>query len=364
MDYWPYENGIPFPLVEKRICFPREFLENHSLVLGKTGTGKSNLLAQLIRMYEEEGKTVLVFDPHGELWKYGSPNSSIITLSPFPGQEMGYLRFNMMSVLPYQSEGERLINEELVVQTLKDIFSTESAFSIGTWGPRIELIFTVLTRLLLKYKINPTIQDLSDLLLNYYKRKDFSSSLEPEEKTQFYSIFSQGPEFISSSVNKIVPLLTNEVSRKLFASREDFYDLSKLKKTLYVELSGEFSPSSLARPFSIMLLYKIWNNVILRRMKDVVLVMDEFQTFSPHISQRLVTEGRKFSLWAVMATQSLSSLDQPLASAIRTNAHNFFLFQLSNEDASSFRYGGKPLRNPEFHRFNCLVPRSEVHSTE
>ena len=359
MDYWPYENGIPFPLVEKRICFPREFLENHSLVLGKTGTGKSNLLAQLIRMYEEEGKTVLVFDPHGELWKYGSPNSSIVTLSPFPGQEMGFLRFNMMSVLPYQSERERLINEELVVQTLKDIFSTESAFSIGTWGPRIELIFTVLTRLLLKYKINPTIQDLADLLLNYYKRKDFSSSLEPEEKTQFYSIFSQGPEFISSSVNKIVPLLTNEVSKKLFASREDFYDLSKLKNTLYVELSGEFSPSSLARPFSIMLLYKIWNNVILRRMSDVVLVMDEFQTFSPHISQRLVTEGRKFSLWAVMATQSLSSLDQSLASAIRTNAHNFFLFQLSNEDASSFRYGGKPLRNPEFHRFNCLVPRSE-----
>ncbi|MEM0133688.1 MAG: DUF87 domain-containing protein [Thermoplasmatales archaeon] len=359
MDYWPYENGIPFPLKEKRICFPHEFLENHSLVLGKTGTGKSNLLVQLIKMYEEEGKTVVVFDPHGELWKYGGSDSSIITLSPFPGAEIGYLRFNMMSVLPYQSEKERLINEELVVQTLKDIFSTESAFSIGTWGPRIELIFTVLGRLLMKYKINPTIQDLSDLLLNYYKRKDFSLSLEPEEKTQFFSIFSQGYDFISSSINKILPLLSNEVSKRLFSSKEDFFDISKLKNTLYVELSGEFSPSSLSRPFSIMLLYKIWNNIILRRMKDVVLVMDEFQTTSPHISQRIVSEGRKFSLWAVMATQSLASLDQSLASSIRTNAHNFFLFQLSNEDAAMFRHDGKIIKNPEFHRFNCLVPRSE-----
>jgi hypothetical protein len=359
MDYWPYESGIPFPLKEKRLCFPSEFLENHSLVLGKTGTGKSNLLVQLIRMYEDDGKKVIVFDPHGELWKYGNPDSSIITLSPYSGVETGYLKFNMMSVLPYQNERERLINEELVVQSLKDVFSTESAFSIGTWGPRIELIFTVLTRLLLKYKISPTIQDLSDLLLNYYKRKDFSSSLEPEEKTEFFSIFNQGYDFISSTVNKILPLISNEVSKRIFSSSEDYYDVSKLRNTLYIELSGEHSPSSLARPFSIMLLYKIWNNIILKRMKDVVLIMDEFQTLSPHISQRIVTEGRKFSLWAIMATQSLSGLEPALATSIRTNAHNFFLFQLSNEDVAAFRQGGKILKNPDFHHFNCLVPRTD-----
>lgn len=359
MDYWPYESGIPFPLREKRIFFPSEFLENHSLVLGKTGTGKSNLLVHLIRMYERAGKTVVVFDPHGELWKYGSKDSSIISLSPLSEGDTGYLRFNMMSVLPYQGAKERLINEELVVQTLKDIFSGESAFSIGTWGPRIELIFTVLTRLLLKYKINPTIQDLSDLLLNYYKRKDFSSSLEPEEKTEFFSIFNQGYDFISSTVNKILPLISNEVSKSLFSSAEDFYDVSKLTRTLYVELAGDLSPASLTRPFSIMLLYKIWNNVILRRMKDVVLVMDEFQSISPHISQKIITEGRKFSIRAVMATQSLSSLEPSVASSIRTNVHNFFLFQLSNEDVNTFRHDGKIVKNPDFHRFNCLVPRTD-----
>ncbi len=359
MDYWPYESGIPFPMKEKRIYFPPEFLENHSLVLGKTGTGKSNLLVQLIKMYEQDGKNVVVFDPHGELWKYGSSNSSIIALSPHSRDDTGYLEFNMMSVLPYQNDRERLINEELVVQTLKDIFSSESAFSIGTWGPRIELIFTVLTRLLLKYKINPTIQDLSDLLLNYYKRKDFSSSLASEEKSEFYSIFNQGYDFISSTVNKLLPLISNEVSKRMFASPGDFFDISRLKGTLYVELSGEYSPTSLTRPFSIMLLYKIWNNIVLRRMKDVVLIMDEFQTISPHITQRIVTEGRKFSLWAVMATQSLYGLDPSLVTTIKTNAHNLFLFQLSNEDTNLFRREGKILKNPEFHHFNCLVPRSE-----
>jgi energy-coupling factor transporter ATP-binding protein EcfA2 len=363
MDYWPYESGIRFPLKEKNISFPENFMENHSLVLGKTGTGKSNLLAQLIKMYEEEGKTVIVFDPHGELWKYGGSDSSIISLSPLPGEVKRYLKFNMMTVLPYRNEREKLINEDLVVQTLKEIFSSEETFSIGTWGPRIELIFTIIPRLLLKYKINPTLQDLSDILLNYYKRKDFASSLEPEEKTELFSIFNQGYDFISSSVNKILPLISNEISRHLFSSSEDFYDISKFRKTLYVELAGEYSPSSLSKPFSIMLLYKIWNNIILRRMKDVVIVIDEFQTITPHISQRIIAEGRKFSMWIVMATQSLSALNPILTSNIRTNVHNFFLFQLSEEDSRLFKLNGKVLKNPEFHNFNCYVPGTESYFT-
>jgi hypothetical protein len=363
MDYWPYESGIHFPLKEKRISFPEEFMQNHSLVLGKTGTGKSNLLVQLIKMYEEDGKTVIVFDPHGELWKYGSNDASIISLSPLPGEVKRYLKFNMMKVLPYRNEREKLINEDLMVQTLKDIFSSEETFSIGTWGPRIELIFTIIPRLLLKYRINPTLQDISDILLNYYKRKDFASSLEPEEKTELFSIFNQGYDFISSSVNKILPLVSNEISRHLFSSNEDFYDISKFRKTLYIELSGEYSPSSLSKPFSIMLLYKIWNNIILRRMKDVVIVIDEFQIVSPHISQRIITEGRKFSMWTVMATQSLSALNPILTSSIRTNVHNFFLFQLSEEDSRLFKQNGRTLKNPEFHYFNCYVPRTESYFT-
>lgn len=363
MEYWPYETGIPFPLREKRVLFPEEFLDNHSLVLGKTGTGKSNLLVHLIQMYEESGKKVIVFDPHGELWKYGRDGSSVITLSPMQEDKVGYLKFNMMSILPYHNEREKLISEDLMIQTLKDVFSVEEAFSIGTWGPRIELIFSIIPRLLTKYKINPTIQDIADLLLNYYKRKDFSSSLEPDEKTEFFSIFNQGYDFISSTVNKILPLISSEVARNLFSSREDFYDISKLKNTLYIELSGDYSPYSLTRPFSIMFLYKLWNNILLRRMRDVVIVMDEFQTISPHISKRIVTEGRKFSLWALMATQSFSGLSVILTSALKTNVHNFFLFQQSDEDLRSFSKDGLKLKNPDFHYFNCLVPRTDSFFT-
>ncbi|MEM3800345.1 MAG: DUF87 domain-containing protein [Thermoplasmatales archaeon] len=360
IDYWPYESGLLMPLIGKRTAIPDEFLKAHSLVLGKTGTGKSRLLSSLINAYENLGMTVIVLDPHGELWKFSAESAKIVSISPYIGRKTGYLKFNMMAILPYQNETERLIIEDFVIHNLKDIFSTEDAFSIGTWGPRVELIFTIIPRLLFKYRIEPTLQDMADILLDYYKRKDFMSSLEPEERKQLYSIFNLGYEFISSTVNKILPLLSEVTSKNLFSSKRDYFDISKISGTVYFDLSGEHSPPSLVRSFSIMLLYKIWINVILKRMKNVVVVMDEVQTLSPSILSRIVSEGRKFSLWSVMATQSLNSLPPNLTNSLRTNVHNFFLFQTSEEDRKILHIKENIAKPRDFHSFVCYVPRDET----
>ncbi len=363
MDYWPYREGFSLPLNTGVVKIPEEFTRNHTLVLGKTGSGKSNLLAHLIDIYESSGKTVIVFDSHGELWKYRNRNSSIISLTPLQENGIGFLKFNMMGVLPYKNGTERLMNEDMVIFTLKDIFSNEDIFSHGTWGPRIEMVFTILPRLMLKYSVLPTISDMVELLLNYLKRKDFASSLDSDEKLQFYSLFNQGYDFISSTVNKLLPLLSGEVSKNAFSSRIDFYDISRFKGTLYIDLSPEHSSMAISKPFATMLLYKIWNNVLLGRMKNVVLVIDEFQTFSPSLTQRIVNEGRKFGLWLTAATQSLLSINPVTREALKTNTHNFFLFQLSPEDEKTIRGLGKNFINPPFHSFYALIPRNNNHFT-
>lgn len=363
MDYWPYRSGFPLPLNSGIINIPEDFTRNHTLVLGKTGSGKSNFLAHLIDIYEASGKTVIVFDSHGELWKYGKKESSIIALSPIVKGKTGFLKFNIMGVLPYRNASERMINEDMVIFTLKDIFSNEETFSHGTWGPRIEMVFTVLPRLMLKYSILPTLSDMMELLLNYHKRKDFVSSLDSEEKMQFYSLFNQGYDFISSSVNKIIPLISGEISRQVFSSRTDFYDIANFRGTLYVDLSPEHSSMAISKPFAIMLLYKIWNNALLGRMKNIALVIDEFQIFSPTLTHRLVNEGRKFGLWVTAATQSFSSINLTIRESMKTNIHNFFLFQLSPDDERIFRGYDRNFNNPSFHNFYAMIPRDNNHFT-
>ncbi|MFP3300358.1 MAG: type IV secretion system DNA-binding domain-containing protein [Thermoplasmatales archaeon] len=332
MDFWQIQEGTEIGVAGKRILISKEQLKRHTIIIGKTGTGKSYLLTNLIENIRGS-RRLIVFDLHGELWKYSNEDSYIIALRPYIDSKEAYLKFNLMGVLPYRNSYEKMLNEDLTIKSLKDIFSREEVYSHGTWGPRIELIFTLLPKLLLKYRANPTIEDMLEILLDPYARRDFLSELEETDKMKYYSIFnSQGYDYISSSVNKLMPLLSSEISKNAFSSKYDSLDFSKLDKDLYIVLSAEYSSPLIVKQFSIMLLYKIWNNLLINRLKDVGLVIDEFQILTPSIAEIFLTEGRKFGLNLIAATQTTSSLGQKINEILRTNVSNIIAFKGSEID--------------------------------
>lgn len=51
----------------KRFGVRQEDRRHHMYVIGKTGTGKSTLLATLLRQNLEQGRGVALVDPHGDL---------------------------------------------------------------------------------------------------------------------------------------------------------------------------------------------------------------------------------------------------------------------------------------------------------
>ncbi len=332
MDFWQIQEGLEIGVAGKRILASREQLQRHTLIIGKTGTGKSYLLTNLIENIRGL-RRLIVFDLHGELWQYSKQDSHIIALRPYIDSKLGYLKFNLMGILPHRNQYERMLNEDLMIKSLKDIFSREEVYSHGTWGPRIELIFTLLPKLLLKYRVNPTIEDMLEILLDPYARRDFLSELEENDKMKYYSIFnSQGYDYISSSVNKLMPLLSSEISKNAFSSKYDSLDFARLDKDLYIVLSAEYSSPLIVKQFSIMLLYKIWNNLIINRLKDVTVVIDEFQILTPSIAEIFLTEGRKFGLNLVVATQTTSTLGQKINEVLRTNVSNIIAFKGSEND--------------------------------
>jgi len=332
LDFWQIQEGLEIGVAGKRILASKEQLQRHTLIIGKTGTGKSYLLTNLIENIRGL-RRLIVFDLHGELWQYSKQDSHIIALRPYIDSKLGYLKFNLMGILPHRNQYERMLNEDLMIKSLKDIFSREEVYSHGTWGPRIELIFTLLPKLLLKYRVNPTIEDMLEILLDPYARRDFLSELEENDKMKYYSIFnSQGYDYISSSVNKLMPLLSSEISKNAFSSKYDSLDFARLDKDLYIVLSAEYSSPLIVKQFSIMLLYKIWNNLIINRLKDVTVVIDEFQILTPSIAEIFLTEGRKFGLNLVVATQTTSTLGQKINEVLRTNVSNIIAFKGSEND--------------------------------
>src|SRR3989304_5147946 len=87
----------------------------HLLTIGRTGTGKSTLLANLIKGDLERGQGVAVVDPHGDLattvesWASPCRNDAVVFK---PGSPENALRFNPLHVS--RPDQRHLVVSELI----------------------------------------------------------------------------------------------------------------------------------------------------------------------------------------------------------------------------------------------------------
>jgi hypothetical protein len=62
---------------------PQKLLANHILLMGDTGSGKSNAIRQILRQVEERGETAIVYDPAGEfVQEFYKPERGDVILNP------------------------------------------------------------------------------------------------------------------------------------------------------------------------------------------------------------------------------------------------------------------------------------------
>lgn len=322
-------------------------LERHLLVLGKTGTGKSNVVLQIVgNILKRKLGSVAVFDPHGTMAKIianAFPDSTVVISQKElqESEENKGISLNAMAT----SNGE--INSDLAVSWIKDAFATEDTFSRGTWGPRLEVIFTSILSEIMKTREDPTLGDLLELLTDYGKMKRFISTIQDEQlksflKTQI-SDWRGWNQYTSSSINKLLPLLTNTKLRRLISSRKDSVDISALLEesgaVLVPEVWRDAVPEDTYRILTILLILKIWLGR-LGKSNDtpLYLVFDEAQLVPSRILDKLLREGRKFGIRVIMATQYLGRELTGLSETLRGNVSNVISFSLFEKDAQTLAH--------------------------
>jgi hypothetical protein len=81
--------GIRFRLASGRgpltrgFLIPQKLLASHILLMGDTGTGKSNAIRQILRQVEQRGETAIVYDPAGEfVQEFYQPQRGDLILNP------------------------------------------------------------------------------------------------------------------------------------------------------------------------------------------------------------------------------------------------------------------------------------------
>ena len=313
----------------------------HLYLIGKTGTGKSTLLYNMMRADLERGHGFALLDPHGDLataiadatpaWR----TNAVVYLDPsdleFP------LAFNPLYNIPVD---RRPLVAAHIVAAFQHIWGS-------SWGPRLEYILTNALRLLLDAP-GSTLLGLPRLLADErYRRRLLAHSRDPMVRSFWQNEFGNyndryATEAIAPIQNKVGTLLSPPALRNMLGQVKSTIDIRQFMdrgQVLIVNLSkgklGE-APTHLLGAFLATAFAQAAESradIPETARRDFTLYADEFQHFATDSFASILSEARKYRLALVLAHQFLGQLPDLLRQAVIGNAGSIAAFRLGAEDA-------------------------------
>ncbi|HEU0090379.1 MAG TPA: type IV secretion system DNA-binding domain-containing protein, partial [Pseudonocardiaceae bacterium] len=312
---------------------------HHLHILGATGTGKSELMAQMILADAHAGRGLVVIDPKGDLitdvlmrlpaeagpkvvlFDAGSPHRPPV-LNPLDGTDSAR-----------------------VVDNLVSIFSRVYATS---WGPRTDDILRAGLLTLRAQPGTPTLADLPTLLSVPAFRHRALDHVHDDVLAGFWSWYDELSEAsrahaIAPLMNKLRGLLLRPFVRAALAGGASTVDMDTVLDggICLVRIARDALGMDTARLLGSLVVARTWHAATARarlpqhRRRDCGLYVDECHNFLnlPYPLDDMLAEARGYRLSITLAHQYLGQLPQELAEGISTNARNKAFFSASPQDA-------------------------------
>lgn len=308
----------------------------HTLILGRTGTGKSNFIKNLAsHIGKMDGANIILIDFHGilagEVIEICS-HMDLIYLSPKTNSGNRKIKINVL-------KGAR--DSSISLYLLSQIFSKENSLSGGTWGPRLQTIFTAVLREYVRQYSEPTLREFLQLITDRKMMIELRKNSSSDASTILLNLtknWDSWIEYSMSTVNKIFPIISDENISSFISSREESVEIvNELKqggKLIIVDVSKTRFSIQQARIISSMILNRIWNDILQNgNIQKTMVIVDEAQNLNSSIVSEILSEGRKFGLFITLASQFLGQYDQNLRESLISNCGKIFCFNMSEEDS-------------------------------
>jgi len=342
----------------------------HIYIVGKTGTGKSTLIENMVISDVNDGHGLALIDPHGDLTEAVLdfvPKKRIKDVIYFNPGDIEYpIAFNPLES-PYPDQ-HHLIASGLI-SVFKKIWSE-------FWGPRLEHILrnSILTLL---EQPQSTILDIPRLLTDKDFRGGIIGRVNNQQVREFwffefekYSAWLR-TEAVSPILNKMGQFLTSFPLRNIVGQKENTFDLKKVideGKILIVNLAkgkiGEDNCSLLGA----MIVTKIWLSALSRanmpeeKRRSFYLYVDEIHSFLTLSFADILSEARKYGLHMTLAHQYIDQLDDKVRGAIFGNIGTVISFRVGIDDAEHLGKQFYPIFNqndlinlPNYHIYLRLM---------
>jgi hypothetical protein len=341
---------------DTEIRLAREDRMRHFYVIGQTGTGKTNIMLNMITQDIKNGDGCCYIDPHGtdiQTILSRIPKERIDDVIYFdPAYTARPMGLNMLEYDPkYPEQKTFVVNEMMgIFNKLFDMkigggamfeqYFRNSAFLVMD-DPESGSTLLEITRILAD-------KEFRDLKLAKCKNPIIKQFwLSAEQTTGDQSLANFVP-YISSKFDNFI---SNDIMRPVVLQQNSVFNFRKImdeKKILLVNLSKGRLGDINANLIGLVLVGKIQMAALSRvdmfgkPMNDFYLYIDEFQNVTTDSIASILSEARKYRLSLNIAHQYITQLEENIKNAVFGNVGSMAVFRVGTEDATFLEPKFKP----------------------
>jgi hypothetical protein len=365
---------------ESMVHMKEDDRRRHVYIIGRTGTGKSELMKNMAIQDIRNGKGLCIVDPHGDLiedvLKYVPKERAedVILFEPFDFERPFGL--NMLEI-------HDATEKDFAIQEMIAIFY--KLFPPEMIGPMFEHNMRNVMLTLMEDREYPgTIADIPRMFTDPdFQKYKLSKVRDPIVRAFWEKEMAKTSDFHKSEmlgylISKVGRFVENEMMRNIIGQSASSFDFRKVMdegKVLLINLSKGKTGEVNAKLLGLIIVSKLQMAALSRadvpeeERKDFYLYVDEFQNFVTDSFATILSEARKYRLNLIIAHQFISqlgiekegssSIDSRMKDAVFGNAGTMVCFRIGVEDAEIIAKEYAPVFNEfdlvNIDRFNAYV---------
>ncbi len=328
----------------RQVTLSNEQRTRHLHLLGGTGSGKSNLLLNLIKQDLETGEGLCAIDPHGDLIDAvieNIPENRVNDVILFDPSDAEFpIGFN---ILQANSEIEKTLLSSDLVAAFKRISTS--------WGDVMDAVLANAVLAIVESRRGGTLFDLKRFLVERDFRNEFLASVEDETIRYFWQnefpLIGGKPQ--GSILIRLDAFLRQKLVRNIVCQKQtrlDFREIMDNRKVMLVKLSQGIIGTENSHLLGTLLVSK-FHQIALSRQNTTnrpffALYIDEFHNFVVPSMESVLSGIRKYNVGLHLSHQEfrqLQSRSQEVAASVLSNCYTRICFRLSETDAERFSHG-------------------------